>query len=115
MRKIREVLRLRCKLNLSIRQTASSVNVPRSTVTDYYQRFSRSGLSIDKLLELDDKAVKTILFPERRIIGEVKRPLPDMTYIHLQMQKRRHTKVTLALLCGVQRNSFRRLWIHPIL
>ena len=98
MRKTREMLRLRCKMNLSIRQTARSVNVPRSTVTDYYRRFSRSGLSIDKLLKLDDKAIEAVLFPEHRFANSAKRPLPDMSAVHLEMKDRRRTKVTLSLL-----------------
>jgi len=98
MRKIREILRLRCKMNLSIRQTARSANVPRSTVTDYHERFSRSGKTINDLLSFDDNAMETILFPEHCVTGETKRPLPDMSSIHLQMKDRRRTKVTLALL-----------------
>jgi len=53
MRKVREVLRLRCKMKLSIRQTARSTNMPRSTVTDYYRRFRQTGHNIDELLKLD--------------------------------------------------------------
>ena len=79
MRKVREVLRLRCKMKLSIRQTARSTNVPRSTVTDYYRRVSRSDLSIDELLKLDDKDIEAVLFPEHRFANLAKRPLPDMS------------------------------------
>ena len=98
MRKVREVLRLRCKIKLSIRQTARNANVPRSTVTDYHRRFRQTGHKIDELLKLDDKTAEAVLFSEQRIVGESKRPLPDMASIHLQMKERRRTKVTLALL-----------------
>ncbi len=36
MKKIIEVLRLHFKLELSIRQSASAVNVSRSTASDYF-------------------------------------------------------------------------------
>ncbi len=106
MRKVREVLRLRCKMKLSIRQTERSTNVPRSTVTDYYRRFRQTGHNIDELLKLDDKAIEAALFPEHRSANSAKRPLPDMSAVHLEMKDRRRTKVTLSLLWQEYRDIY---------
>ena len=44
MRKIKETLRLRFGLGLSQRQTARSINISRSAVQEYEDRFKVSGL-----------------------------------------------------------------------
>jgi transposase len=45
MRKIREVLRLTHDAHLNTRQVALSLNISRSTVTNYQQRAEKAGLS----------------------------------------------------------------------
>ena len=54
MRKIREVLRLKFELDLSVRQISMSTQVSRPTVTDYLRRFAMSGLSWPLPAELAD-------------------------------------------------------------
>lgn len=39
MEKIAEVIRLHFKLDLSVRQTSSALNIARSSVGDYCQKF----------------------------------------------------------------------------
>jgi predicted DNA-binding protein YlxM (UPF0122 family) len=41
MEKIAEVIRLHFKLDLSVRQTSSALNIARSSVGDYCQKISR--------------------------------------------------------------------------
>jgi len=106
MRKIREVLRHSCKLQLSIRQTARSTNTSRATVGDYRKRFEKSGIDIDTLLAMSDKEIEQALFGAAALTGKPKRPLPDMAKIHLQMQQRKQSKVTLALLWEEYRESY---------
>ena len=54
MRKIREVLRLKFELDLSVRQISMSTQVSRPSVTDYLRRFAMSGLSWPLPAELAD-------------------------------------------------------------
>lgn len=63
MRMILDVLRLRLDADLSERQTARSLGVPRTTVHDYLVRFRRSGLSWPLPPALDVVALERALFP----------------------------------------------------
>ena len=45
MRKIKEVLRLKFEVGLSARQIAVSLQVGRTTIGDYLNRFAASGLT----------------------------------------------------------------------
>jgi len=53
MSRVREVLRLRFVTNLSIRQSAISANVSKSTASDYCKRFKMTGIDIGSSGELD--------------------------------------------------------------
>ena len=44
MEKIAEIIRLHFKLDLSVRQTSSALNVSRSSVGDYCQKFKYLNL-----------------------------------------------------------------------
>lgn len=46
MEKIAEVIRLHFKLDLSVRQTSSALNIARSSVGDYCQKFKSLNLDI---------------------------------------------------------------------
>src|SRR5437667_8720287 len=63
MRKVKELLRLRYGLRLSIRQIARSCSVPRSSVINYLQRARVAGLGWPLPDELDDAALEAQLFP----------------------------------------------------
>ena len=47
MEKIAEVIRLHFKLDLSVRQTSSALNIARSSVGDYCQKFKSLNLDIE--------------------------------------------------------------------
>ncbi|MCT7464286.1 hypothetical protein N5S72_07480 [Aliarcobacter cryaerophilus] len=52
MEKIAEIIRLHFKLDLSVRQTSSALNVSRSSVGDYCQKFKYLNLDVDDFLKL---------------------------------------------------------------
>lgn len=98
MKKVREVLRLHCRMNLSIRKINGATGVPRSTVQNYLARYKASGIDINDVETLLDDELCFKLFPEDRVPTKPGKPLPDMKYIHSQLQQKRKTKVTLMLL-----------------
>ena len=61
MKKIREVLKLHVKMNLSSRKVERSTGVPRSTVLDYASRFKKSEMNIDELDSIDDEQLHSKL------------------------------------------------------
>ena len=63
MRRVREVLRLSCGLELSARQVARSCGVSHPTVLAYVRRARLSGLSWPLPASLDDAELERWLFP----------------------------------------------------
>jgi len=98
MKKVREVLRLHCRMNLSIRKINGATGVPRSTVQNYLARYKVAGININDVDALLDDELFFKLFPEDGTPTKQVKPLPDMKYIHSQLQQKRTTKVTLMLL-----------------
>ncbi len=98
MKKVREILRLHCRMNLSIRKINGATGVPRSTVQNYLARYKASGIDINDVETLLDDELCFKLFPEDRVLTKPGKPLPDMKYIHGELQQKRKTKVTLMLL-----------------
>ncbi len=95
MRKIKEVLRLKCENGCSIRQIAKSCNIARSTAREYLARAEQVGLSWPLAPNLDDAAVENLLFPSAQHIAQDRRQMPPMDYIHGELRRKR---VTLQLL-----------------
>ena len=100
MEKIAEVIRLHFKLDLSVRQTSSALNIARSSVGDYCQKFKSLNLDIDNFLKLSVEKQEELLFPKALNISQLdnKKVLPDCNYLHNELKKRKKTGVTLALL-----------------
>ena len=98
MKKLREVLRLHIGMNLSSRQTQKATSVSKTTIQDYAKRFKASDLEIDTINLLTDDALKAKLYPAPLSLSHRSKPLPNMEYIHSQLQQRRKTKVSLMLL-----------------
>ena len=100
MEKIAEVIRLHFKLDLSVRQTSSALNIARSSVGDYCQKFKSLNLDIDNFLKLSVEKQEELLFPKTSNIIPLdnKKVLPDCNYLHNELKKRKKTGVTLALL-----------------
>ena len=61
MEKIAEVIRLHFKLDLSVRQTSSALNVSRSSVGDYCQKFKYLNLDVDDFLKLSIEKQEELL------------------------------------------------------
>lgn len=95
MRKIREVLRLRCEVGLSARQVAASVQIARSSVGEYERRLTAAGLSWPLPEGLSDTDLERRLFPPPPTAAADTRPVPDWAGIHEELRK---PGVTLTLL-----------------
>jgi transposase len=96
MRKIKEILRLKHGMKLSMRKIARSCSISTGAVHDYLQRARVANLNWPLPEDLDDAALEAALFPS---VGQVQyrgAPLPDFQRIHLELRTHRH--LTLALL-----------------
>ena len=76
MRRIRELVRLKHELGRSHRETAGSLGIANSTVSEYARRAAAAGLSWPLPEGLDDAALEAALFPAPPPSG-VPRPEPD--------------------------------------
>jgi transposase len=94
MRQIRNVLRLHFAEKLSVRDTASSLAMARSTVADYLIRARVAGLSWPLPEEMDDDALERRLFPD---VAKVRSayPQPDFEVMKKELTRK---GVTLQLL-----------------
>ena len=102
MRKIKEVMRLKAS-GLSIREISRSCNIPRSTVNDYLDRFSFTGLSWPLDPEMTDDQLNEQLFSPSSVRSrDVKRPEPDW---HVLSKELKRKAVTLRLLWQEYRES----------
>ena len=95
MRKVKELLRLRYGLRLSVRQIARSCSLPHSSVINYLQRAQVAGLGWPLPDELDDAAVEAQLFPSVTNTPARGAPLPDFRRIHQELRSHRHLTLTL--------------------
>ncbi len=93
MRKIKETLRLRFGLGLSQRQTAQSINIGRSTVQEYEDRFKAAGLSWPLPETMDNVSLEALLFTQEH--RENPRPAIPFEYLTKEMKR---PNVTLSLL-----------------
>lgn len=93
MRKIKEILRLK-SLGLSNREISRSINVARSTVSDYLSSAKVAGISWPLDKNVDDSALKEMLFGSKEVKASGKAK-PDYEYIHKELKKK---GVTLRLL-----------------
>lgn len=95
MRKVREVLRLKFDGGLSNRRIGESCRLGKSTVSDYLDRFERSGLSWPLQDDMDDNRLEQLLFSKREVRPAEERPSPDFIHIHRELKRK---GVTLMLL-----------------
>lgn len=75
MRKIRELLRLKFDLGLSIHKIAASLSIARSTVTACLRRIAAVEISWPLPDDLQDDALEALLYPKKVVAADV--PLPD--------------------------------------
>ena len=94
MRSVREILRLRLGLGLSVDKVAKSCKISKATVLEYEKRFQNAGLTWPLPDDMDDTALKRAV-RKPRVKGIPRRELPDMAYVIAEMRK---PHVTLYLL-----------------
>jgi transposase len=96
MRKVKEVLRLRYGLGLSLRKIARSCSISPSGVGDYLQRAKAGQLTWPLPEDLDDASIEARLFPSATNCQVRGAPLPDFRRVHEELRSHRH--LTLSLL-----------------
>lgn len=96
MRRIREVCRLKWDLGISDRAIGRSLGMGRGTVQTYVQRSRMAGLKWPLPEALGDEDLEELLFPVQAVKGE--REIPDWAEVHLELKRKKKTKVTLWLL-----------------
>jgi hypothetical protein len=110
MRKIRDVLRLTFDQGLSLREVASSLSMPYSTVGVYLRRAKVAGLSWPLPDDLFDDELEARLFPSEVKVVATK-PEPDFAVVHKELRKK---GVQLTLLWFEYREihpwRFRQFW-----
>ncbi len=94
VRKIREVLRLKCEVGLDNRQIARSCSIPHSTVANYLSRANAAGLTWPLPLDVSDTVLESRLFPVVPVRQDA--PLPDYAALHAELLRHKH--LTLELL-----------------
>jgi len=94
MRKIKEVLRLSYKLDLTSREIGRSLSISHPTVLNYLSRARKLGLSWPLPDNLDEAALEKLLCSPTPVSGP-SRPQPDYAAIHQELRKK---GVTLQLL-----------------
>lgn len=93
MSKVREILKFKRDMNLSIRDIASATGGSKSAVADVMKRAKATGLTIDELLPLEDKALVAKLYPPAPLSRE--KVEPNLEHIYQELKK---PNVTLMLL-----------------
>jgi transposase len=91
MPRVREVLRLKYEVKLSLREIAQACNCGKSTVAEVLER--AEGAGIEWPVDLSDKQLMSLLYPtpqKKRAVSE-----PDLEYVFREMKKK---SVTLMLL-----------------
>ena len=94
MRKVREILRLRWQLGLTVREVARSLGVSLGAVQNTVYRAAAASLNWEAVEALDEVTLEKRLYGAPAKPGD-DRPRPDPAYLHREL---RRTGVTLQLL-----------------
>lgn len=95
MRRVREVLRLRCEQRLSQREIARSLCLAVGSVNGYLGRFAASGLPWPLPPDVDDPGLEARLFTDEHPSVATARPQPDWPVVRQELARK---GVTLQLL-----------------
>jgi len=98
MRKIKEVLRLKCDCGISEREIARICQVSRSTVAEYLRRASAAGINWAEASTFTEAELEKRLFPVQRVPRTIPRPSLDYEYIYQQLRAYRKVNLTLTQL-----------------
>ena len=127
MRKIKEILRLHYERKLSNRNIGRACKASPTTVGEYIKLAKQADIDFNKILELDDKSIYLLLYPEKIIEENAIKQMPDMNYLNKELKKK---GVTIQLLWeeyrsnnpeGYSRSQFFHLYgdwskkLHPTL
>jgi transposase len=103
MRKIREILRLGMKGDLSRRQIARSCGVSRPAVSTYLDRVQTSGHAYEEIEKMTDQEITALMKPQTVSKSESGKPQADWKWVHQEMKKK---GVTLALLWNEYKDEY---------
>ncbi len=67
MRKIKEILRPKFEVGLSLRAIAQSLNIGYGTVSNYTARAEQAGLNWPLRTDVDERVLRRMLFPNQQI------------------------------------------------
>ena len=95
MRKIREVLRLRCSAELSIRQISAGTKISVGSIQNILKLAEQQGLSWPLPDNLDDQALALLLYPSSDARPSTKFHQPVWPEIHLELKRKGVTKQLL--------------------
>ena len=97
MRQIREILRLRFSENLSLRDVASSLGMPLTSVANHVRRAHQAGVTWPLRDDLDDDALERLLFGD--VTPSSTKPEPDFVMVDREVRKKGVTLMLLWVLC----------------
>ena len=95
MRKVREVLRLKHTLGMSLRQISEATGVGKTVIGEYVRRARVIGITWPVPEAIDDAELDRRLFPVAGDGTAAPRPAIDWRNVHEEMKRR---SVTLVLL-----------------
>lgn len=95
MNKVREILRLRWQLKLTVREAARSVGVSSGVVSETSTRATKAGLTWNEVEGLNDQELEKRIYGRAAALVRGGRPRPDPILIHAEL---RRPHVTLELL-----------------
>jgi transposase len=95
MNKVREILRLRWQLKLTVREAARSLGVSSGVVSETTTRATKAGLTWAEVEGLGEQALEKRLYRPVAAVARGHRPRPDPLHIHAEL---RRPGVTLELL-----------------
>jgi len=95
MRKIKEILRLKYDVGLSLRAVAQSLNIGYGTVANYVDRAEQAGLSWPLPAGIDERMLGRMLFPSKQTRGHSGFVDLDYLSIHQELKSPIVTKFLL--------------------
>jgi len=98
VRKIKEILRLKCECGISEREISRSCQISRSTVAEYLRRASAAGINWAEASTFTEAELEKRLFPVQRVPRTIPRPSLDYEYIYQQLRAYRKVNLTLTQL-----------------
>jgi transposase len=90
LRDFKKIIHLHQNTHLSLREIASVLKTPKSTVADYLSRFKKSGKTLSDLESLSDDEIYAFHFPEesKRPKQQLRKMLPNFEQMDLELKKK---------------------------